>query len=186
MKYGLVFWDLDGTLYERDLVPYQGLPNLLSRIPSNLQGLITNGYDEVQRNKLKEMGLIEYFNPDLILTSYGEAEQILDSREYLDLDLMFNDDFRINELEEVVLQTQKPNSYMFQKALEISQVCPGDCVMIGDSWFDICGAQRVGMKTIFVEGNTRKSQEDLYLDKLVTPDFRIQKGDVVNLEKLLF
>lgn len=214
MKYKTVFWDIDGTLYDneakipenkKDIVlyplicesvsksnlkfwrPYNGLTELIKEIPRLNQGIITNGIYEVQINKLKIFGLIDHINPELIFTSFGEAEKIINTPGHpLLKDFDFHSDF-LDNVFNMTHNTQKPTSYMFEKALGISGFAGEECVMIGDDWKDVKGAQTVGMKTVYISGLNKEDLEnyDPIGEGLIKPDFTIEKGDIKGLRKLL-
>lgn len=212
-RYRAVFWDIDGTLYndsvvfpeaEKDLFSfwnrfdpksikgidlkfwkaYDGLIDIVKKFPKERQGVITNGYDLVQKDKLKILGCALYINPDLVYTCYGEAEKILNQPGHpLEGFAYKNGSFNIDNLIEL---TGKPRSYMFERALERLGYDSKYCVMIGDFWTDIVAANKVGMKTIFIDGvRSKQDNEPLYRGKVV-PDFVVMKGDTVSLENLLF
>src|SRR3989338_417601 len=68
-----------GTEQVEAYKPYTGMRELLAEIPTKRQGIITNGWPQVQPNKLKLFGIESLFNPDLILTAIGEAQRHLDA-----------------------------------------------------------------------------------------------------------
>ncbi len=79
--------------------------------------IITNGFDEVQANKMKNSGLNKYF--EYVLT----AE---------------------------TAKTKKPDSAIFQKAMQETGAATANSVMIGDSYeADILGARKAGLRTIW-------------------------------------
>lgn len=218
MKYKAVFWDIDGTLYdnsggipedEKDVlsfsdpllkipdrklnywVPYNGLAELMSQIPKQTQGIITNGYDRLQRDKLRLLGLDVYVNPELIFTSYGEAERILQTTDHPLLVHAGRDPE--TRLDRITTKTQKPNKYMFEKALSTTGYSPEECVMIGDGWQDLVGARNVGMKTIYIAGSTKHLRYDerrgiitVLRKNQFNPDYKVTKGYMSHLASLLF
>lgn len=213
MKYKGIFWDIDNTLYdssapwevsreiEEDLligrksldylskeqlscfVPYEGLPELMNDLPKETQGIISNGGNPLQIDKLKLLGLYDFVNPALVFTSYGEIEKILENKchplHYKSKDKNIKDAFL-----ELRKYTGKPSSYMFEKALKKSRLNAKNCMMIGDDWKDIEGAQKVGMDNVLVSSN----DEPLYNpwnNKIITPNHKLVKGDIRGLRKLL-
>lgn len=216
MKFNTVFWDIDGTLYdntqeipdnekeilsswkkleeipERELtfwVPYQGLSKIMATIPQENQGVISNGIHQLQIDKLCLLGLKRHINPALIFTSYGEAEKILTLNDHpflKDQNIYASPNFDTN-VYNMTLKTQKPEPFMFKKAINITKSLPEECVMIGNNWKDIQGAQSVGMKTIYISGAEEK--EDLFYNPIaegdIIPDYSIRKGDMDSLARLL-
>ncbi|MBI4895725.1 MAG: HAD family hydrolase [Candidatus Aenigmarchaeota archaeon] len=210
MLYNAVFWDLDGTLYNNhgkipaneknvlslweplstvptDLkywVPYPGLADLMSQIPKDRQGIISNGYDQLQRDKLRLLGLDTYINPDLIFTSYGEAQKALGLSGHPLTD-------HSDEISDMTRKTQKPEPYMFEQALRATGFSAKECIMIGDDWHDILGAKSVGMPSIIVTGSTRHMLEsDRYTLLRALRNFkpyyhRVNRGDIQSLTTLL-
>ena len=59
----------------------------------------------------------------------------------------------------------KPDTEMLEHCLEILQVKPEQAIMVGDSMNDIIPAQKIGIKTIFVDYGYGK------LDKLAKPNY---------------
>jgi FMN phosphatase YigB (HAD superfamily) len=208
MKYRAVLWDIDGTLYgmnpggmkeiriqrrmevadwvpdERPefLTPYDGLAELMAQIPSERQGIITNGSGKLQRGKLSLMGLDQYVNPELIFASYEQAEKVLEDPEHPLLKGFTNRESHQKDVVAVGMKTQKPKRYMFERALEVLGLDAEDCVMVGDDWKDIVGAQEVGMNTIYIEGLRRPGPVE---KGDVVPDFTVEKGDIASLTELL-
>jgi len=215
MKYKAVFWDIDGTMYdnsggipenERDVlsfdrplskvpkglkywVPYHRLADLMRQIPKDRQGVISNGYDQLQRDKLRLLGLDAYINPNLIFTSYGEAEKILNNPDHPLLSCAGSDpEYYMHNLTQ---KTQKPELYMFQRALDETGFSAEECVMIGDGWQDLVGARNAGMQTIYI-GTTkhlpwdeRKTLLKVLRNSRFKPDYKIKKGDIEALTRLL-
>jgi len=220
MRYKGVFWDIDDTLYdasalwdvdegtERELMlgkrkletltedqlfcfkPYEGLSELMSDLPREKQGIISNGGHQLQIDKLKLLGLYKFLNPELIFTSYGEIEKILkDSKHPLFKEV----EKYLNNREELFINLRKsigkPRPYMFEKALEkirVGEKCSSveDYVMIGDNWKDIVGAKNVGMGNILIS-----SEGCLYnpwTNEIITPNHIVKRGDIEGLRKLLF
>lgn len=213
MKYKTIFWDIDGTLYdnsedipkdERKIlsktkrlekipdkqlnywIPYKGLVELMKSIPKTNQGIISNGIDHLQKDKILLLGLAGYINPKLIFTSYSEAEKEL--KVSIDQYLLhfLEREIEIYKVEDMSLKTQKPESYMFNKALQKCGISPEECVMIGNGWEDVLGAQRVGMKTIYISGTVKKDESYTPIeDGQIIPDHIIKKGDIKSLTNLL-
>ncbi len=206
MKYEVVFWDIDGTLYDplincpkweeelpekSDLdginishlkfwMPYPGIKELLKKIPQNIQGIISNGYDLNQKNKILLLGVEDYFNPKLIFTSGGEAERLLSSG-YRKI----NGKKHIWAIDNMMGVTQKPEEYMFKRALQISGIKAENAIMIGNSWTDICGAQKAGMNSIYISGTEKNEEANPVLDGKIIPKAIVRKGDMPALERLL-
>lgn len=194
MRYEMVFWDLDGTICHslsyisgrgqnlpQTLVPYEGISELLMNIPRDRQGLITNGYDAEQRNKLQILGLENCFSPGLIFTSEGEAKRLLNSKY-----IHSRRKERIFDTDNMMLTTQKPQPYMFRRAIQISGVDPKNAIMIGNHWTDILGAQRAGMQTTYINGTAADNEDDFVSEGKIVPTFIVEKGDMRSLEKVLF
>ena len=80
-----------------------------------------------------------------------------------------------------VMQTQKPKTYMYERALEACGFAPEECVMIGDDWKDIDGANGVGMDTIYIARNKQR----LIDDGKVVPNHTVENGDFDSLTELL-
>lgn len=211
MKYDAVFWDIDGTMYdnssdipedEKDIlskweklevipnrklnfwIPYKGLAELMEKIPRERQGVISNGYDQLQKDKLFLFGLDAYINPQLIFTSYGEAERVLDLPDH---PLMngFSKQSRDADVHNMTLETQKPNRFMFERALEVGGFSANNCVMIGDDWKDVQGAQEVGMDTIYIAGLNSDRHYDPIGEGHLKPNHTVEKGDTIALTRLL-
>ncbi len=205
MKYKAVFWDIDGTLYGmqpiRDdevpiwnrmhktdwmpdempdfLRPHYRLVELMASIPKARQGIITNGREDLQKGKLDLMDLAKYVNPDLVFTSYGEAQKVVDDSDH---PLMTRfDEVPDDVFDLTVMQTQKPKTYMYERALEACGFAPEECVMIGDDWKDIDGANGVGMDTIYIARNKQR----LIDDGKVVPNHTVENGDFDSLTELL-
>jgi putative hydrolase of the HAD superfamily len=62
---------------------------------------------------------------------------------------------------------RKPDPRLWEEALQLMKLNPSQAIYVGnDMYRDIFGAQRVGIRTIFVDSNQRaKSYEN------ITPDF---------------
>ncbi len=206
MKYEVVFWDIDGTLYDplincpkweeelpekSDLdginishlkfwMPYPGIKELLKKIPKNIQGIISNGYDLNQKNKILLLGVEDYFNPKLIFTSGGEAERLLSSG-YRKI----NGKKHIWAIDNMMEVTQKPGEYIFKRALQISGIKAENAIMIGNSWTDIYGAQKTGMNSIYISGTEKNEEANPVLDGKIIPKAIVRKGDIPALERLL-
>ena len=214
MKYKGIFWDIDGMLYDSSkpwnvspevekkllagdislnslskkqlscFVPYENLPELIKKIPKENQGIISNGRYQLQIDKLKQLSLYDFINPELIFTSYGEIEKILKNPTHP----LFSKSINKNK-EKVFLELReyigKPNTYMFEKAQEKSGLKAEDCVMIGDNWYDIEGAQKSGMNTIYIFNANFEPLYNPWSDKEITPNHRMQKADIKKLENLL-
>lgn len=212
MEYSCVFWDIDGTLYDNSLVapqneldflsdcdkladlpdfkldyfkPYSGLVDLISKIPKHKQGIITNGFDLLQKNKLFLLGLSDFFNSELIYSSYSEVEKILKSSNHNLLENFFMTNDFSTDLHNMTLRTQKPETYMFEQAVLKSGKRACDCLMVGDDWKDVLGSQKLGMKTIYVSGLPVDEYFDSVGDCDIVPDFIIEKGDITSLSNLL-
>jgi len=94
------------------------LEYLYARYPLHI---ITNGFEEVQFNKLRNSGLEKYF--DKVITSEAAG-------------------------------CKKPDTCIFNFALEKTSAFPEESLMIGDDIeVDIIGAQNVGMDTVFFNPN---------------------------------
>lgn len=212
MKYKAVFWDIDGTMYDnsRDIpddekeilsrwkkleavpdrqlsfwVPYDGLAELMEQISQVNQGVISNDIHHLQNDKLLLLGLVDYINPELIFTSYGEAEKVLDTPNHPLLKGFNLQSDRDTDVHNMELRTQKPETYMFERALQTSGYAPEDCVMIGDDWKDVLGAQKVGMKAIYISGLNQDEFFDPIAKGKITPDYTVQKGNIQALTDLL-
>ena len=214
MKYNGIFWDIDGTLYdssqpwdvskeireelllgERKLeslsreqlscfVPYEGLPELMKKISKGTQGIISNGGHQLQIDKLKQLSLYDSINPELIFTSYGEVEKILKDPDH-PLYLKSQNKNKRETFLELREYTGKPSTYMFEKAQEKSRLNAKDCIMIGDNWYDIEGAQKSGMNTIYVFNKNLETLYNPWSDKEIVPNHSVEKGDIKKLENLL-
>ncbi len=205
MKYPLVLWDIDGTLYdplvdcsegEENLpnqkslsgitranlklwVPYKGLTELLRKIPRCNQGIISNGYNLPQRNKIALLGLEECFNTSFMFISGGEAERLLNPA-------YGKAKRHVWAVDNMMLVTQKPEAYMFKRALQISGVKAEEAIMIGDHWTDIAGAQKIGMRSVYIKGNEKPDEINPIKEGKIIPYAIVNKGDIKSLEKLLF
>ncbi|MBU2053119.1 MAG: HAD family hydrolase [Nanoarchaeota archaeon] len=171
--------------------PYKGLSELMQDIPREKQGIISNGGHQLQIDKLKLLEVYEYLNPELIFTSYGEIEKILKDSEHP----LFKEAIKyLDNKEELFFNlrgyTGKPNSYMFERALEkikVGEKCSSveDYVMIGDDWKDIEGAQKVGMDNILISRD-EKHLHNPWTNKIITPNQIVERGNIDELRKLLF
>lgn len=223
MKYEAVFWDIDGTMYEPPqeipknewenifrwyiskvipangfnwLVPYAGLAELMKQIPRTKQGIITNGNWRTQVTKLCLLTLMQYVDQKLIFTPDREARRVREMPDHpLRREYSLDDSGLV--LRSIEFHMQKPNAYLFERALEVKGVPAERCVMIGNDWRDVRGAQHVGMKTVYMAGTGSESgpftaatpDSDQYFDPiaegLIIPDYTIQKGDIKTLTELL-
>ncbi len=159
----------------------------MEHIPQSNQGVISNGIHHLQNDKLVLLGLVGYINPELIFTSYGEAERALDTPNHPLLEGFSLQSNRDTNVYNMTLRIQKPETYMFERALQASGYSPEDCVMIGDDWNDVLGAQKVGMKTIYI--SRVEKEDDKYFNPIadgkIKPDYTVQKGDIRALTDIL-
>ncbi|WP_046756881.1 YjjG family noncanonical pyrimidine nucleotidase [Kordia jejudonensis] len=93
---------------------------LLEKLQANYKlHIITNGFRDVQRRKIKASGIYDYF------------EHIIDSES---------------------VHVKKPNSKIFNHALQLANVAPENALMIGDSFeADVKGALAVNINVIHVD-----------------------------------
>lgn len=84
-----------------------------------------------------------------------------------------------NYFESIVISShygfRKPDSRLFQKALDNMKLEPTEVIWVGNDMFrDIYGAQALGIKNIFIDSNQgAKSYKD------VSPDYRVQQFEDV-------
>lgn len=182
-----VFWDRDGTFYDHKHLDkkcglYPGIKDLVSKIPAERQGIITNApFPELFLNGLK---MNEYFNPKLIYSADTEKVKVLDN-----LNHPFRKKIRLtgNYTKDDIILTEyieKPSVYMFQEMLKITGARPEECLMIDDSWEGIMPAEVMGIKSIYLNGleDTEKwgmSVKELHLH----PTKTVRVGNIEELEK---
>lgn len=71
-------------------------------------------------------------------------------------------------------ETSKPNDEPFQKAIELADVTPSECVYIGDSLTkDIIPAKKNGMNTILI---SKEEVSDTNVDVIINSIYDIEKG----------
>ncbi len=193
LNFDYVFWDKDGTMvdYKNPQKIYRGLKEILMRIPSEKQGLITNCV--LPKLFLKSQNILKYFNPNLIMSAEDEIDKIITNpghpfRKLIKLSgIYMEDNLKIEEY------IKKPSTYMFKEVMKREKMNPSNCVMIGDSFEDIIAAQCSGFKTIYMNGlekENNQSKDKKYSanvhDMKLEPDYRIHVGDTKALEKILF
>ncbi|MCA9478426.1 MAG: HAD family hydrolase [Nanoarchaeota archaeon] len=210
LLFDYVIWDVDGTLYddhapdrlgERNLFSYSKrlgefdadslqfwklypeLISLMKKIPKNRQGIITNGYPQVQNDKLTILGVHDLVNPDLIFSSYGVAQDILMADDHpMQVFAMRNGEYGIDN---IVLETQKPKGYMFSLLKE--KIGDASVVYIGNRWYDVAAANRAAVPCIYMADHCALfEREDPVFDGRLKTYAQIHKGDIPALENLLF
>ncbi len=187
MKFDYIFWDVDGTLYNNHekgkKQMYQGLRKLMKKIHSEKQGIITN--NPFMKNIVNTFHIENYFNSELLFEPDSEILKVLENkmhplRNIVDLNENYEENY--GKLEKYI---EKPSPYMFFQALKKIDTKPSKCVMIGDSYEDIIGAQLVGFKTIYLSG-LEENQSTNTNNLMLEPNYEIHAGDISALEIIIF
>ncbi len=210
LRFEYVIWDIDGTLYNDHAIdfkdekklfsyakrlgehdkkslefwkPYDGLLEVMKKIPQEKQGIVTNGYQAVQKDKLKILGVENLVNKELFFSSYGVAQNALMEDDHpLQLYAMRNGEYSVDN---IVLQTQKPQGYMLELVKE--SLGTDNFVFVGNRWYDVAAANKANIPCIYMVDHCNLDDPgDPVEDGRLKTYAQIPKGDINALEKLLF
>jgi HAD superfamily hydrolase (TIGR01662 family) len=150
-KYRAAVFDVDGALWDDrslDGTAHPGMNDLAYNLKKSgvIVGVITNGDQVIQKNKMETLGLSEYRNVKYFYASdtVGESDFVKDpsknsSENYVDM------------VDFIQKNVSKPSTYMFDKFVKDSGIPAHEILYIGDQARpDIQGGINAGFDTYYV------------------------------------
>lgn len=165
-KYKVVLFDFDGTLWDDrmnkenvSLDAHPGMNELVIKLKKEgiKFGLITNGEKEIQERKLINLRLDNFLEGDIFYASWDEAEKSY--KQMFETTGNIAEDYRRTVIFEKEI-VEKPNHYMFEKAMKELGVSPEETLYVGNDFkHDIYAAENLKIDTCYIPGSNSHCQE---------------------------